>query len=251
MLLRTFLDKNHSFLDIGAWIGPISLFAAPLCRHVYSIEPDPVALNHLLYNTSFLPNITVIPLALGERDGTTVFGGNGEMGNSESTMLVREEGYTKKLGAKLRTNVGAEEAWRATGTITVAMTSIETIEKTHDLSDCNLVKIDIEGGEKFVIPALLNFFRKKKPTLILSLHPTYLTQKEIREIVKMLRDTYPYIYVDPNFQHHDSSCPTLIIALFNDVSLHIKLNGFLRRKWRNANLLAQSIMKTWSFISSK
>jgi FkbM family methyltransferase len=46
-LLRAVLTPGDWFVDIGAWIGPVSLWALDLGAKVIAIEPDPVALVEL------------------------------------------------------------------------------------------------------------------------------------------------------------------------------------------------------------
>ncbi len=46
-VLRDHLDRDHDYLDIGAWIGPTVLYGARKARHVWCFEPDPVAFRHL------------------------------------------------------------------------------------------------------------------------------------------------------------------------------------------------------------
>jgi len=38
-----FIDKEHSYIDIGAWIGPTVLYGCQISKHCYAIEPDPIA----------------------------------------------------------------------------------------------------------------------------------------------------------------------------------------------------------------
>ena len=60
-----------------------------------AIEPDPVACSRLKKNISVnnFNNIVLIEKGLSSENGITQFGGNGKLGNSESTLLIskREE----------------------------------------------------------------------------------------------------------------------------------------------------------------
>ena len=51
-VLRFFLEgrPTDSYVDFGAWIGPTALYAAHYSRHVYAIEPDPMAYSALVAN---------------------------------------------------------------------------------------------------------------------------------------------------------------------------------------------------------
>jgi FkbM family methyltransferase len=46
-LLEEVLEPGDLFLDLGAWIGPVSLWALDLGASVIAVEPDPVALREL------------------------------------------------------------------------------------------------------------------------------------------------------------------------------------------------------------
>ena len=67
-------------LDIGAWIGPISLYAAALGGRVISLEPDPVAYASLAENVRLndkLPgSIEPLHTAFGAAKGTVRIFGN-------------------------------------------------------------------------------------------------------------------------------------------------------------------------------
>ena len=84
--------KNHKgiYIDIGAWIGPTTLYCANIFEKVIAIEPDPVALSRLKKNMSVntFNNIILIEKGLSFENGISEFGGNGELGNSESTLLI-------------------------------------------------------------------------------------------------------------------------------------------------------------------
>ena len=199
-ILDAFLDRGSSYLDVGAWIGPTVLYAAALARQVYALEPDPEAFRALEANLAANPqyrNVVLVQAALGDASGESLFGGNGPLGNSESTILVREPEYVSGRGAILRQNSAAEDAtWRAGETAVVRTVTIDELERFADLSDCTFIKIDIEGGEKIVLPAIKNFLIKQRPSLYLSLHWTYLTESEIGALLDLLGSIYPVMYDD-------------------------------------------------------
>ena len=45
-----FLDQQHSYIDIGTWIGPTLLYGCQLARRTYGLEPDPIAFAELEAN---------------------------------------------------------------------------------------------------------------------------------------------------------------------------------------------------------
>ncbi|NET08777.1 MAG: FkbM family methyltransferase [Symploca sp. SIO2B6] len=68
-LLVQFLERDKSFLDVGANIGYYSLLAAPLSQSVYSFEPDPRILPELDKNLAQFQNTQVVKEALYSEPG--------------------------------------------------------------------------------------------------------------------------------------------------------------------------------------
>jgi len=67
-LVRANLKPGDLFLDIGAWIGPVTLWALDCGASVIAIEPDPVALKELRRRVP--PEVEVWEGALGIEHGT-------------------------------------------------------------------------------------------------------------------------------------------------------------------------------------
>lgn len=143
--------------DVGAWVGPISLWAA--VRHladVIALEPDPDAFAVLSENVRLNgadkgeAKITALPFALTTAPGPltlcTVTPGD------SLTSMTRVD----MLGPKVET-FGIDAA---------------TLVK---IADCwpDVVKMDIEGGESLVLPTLGPKLRERNIPLILALHPNW------------------------------------------------------------------------------
>lgn len=197
-IFDVFLDRSRPYLDVGAWIGPTVLYGSFKASKVVCLEPDPEAHRVLIANLAVNPEIrhvTVVQAALSDRRGTCLFGGNGELGNSESTMLVSDPGYARARGSRTRTGSPESDAtWRDGEKVEVTTLTIDDLIREHGISDCNFVKIDIEGGERIVIPAIREFLQREKPNLYLSLHWMYLSEDEIAQVVDQLASIYPAIY---------------------------------------------------------
>lgn len=75
------------FLDVGAWVGPVSLYAAARGCDVTAIEPDPAAAAVLRGNAamSHLP-VTVIEAALADGPGEALLHASEGFGHSTSTL---------------------------------------------------------------------------------------------------------------------------------------------------------------------
>lgn len=151
-----FLNKQHSYLDIGAWIGPTVLYGVNRAKHVYAIEPDPIAFQELLKNMQLNPgissNVTCINAALDEKSGHIKLFKRCTMGDSSSSMIPT-----------------STDDYCIVNAITIEDLALEYI---------NFIKMDIEAGEYFLIPALNGYLKKIRPTLCLSLHPPFLQEAQ-------------------------------------------------------------------------
>ena len=197
-VLDVFLDKTTTYIDVGAWVGATVLYGAARCKTVLGLEPDPAAWGMMLKNLELnkgLKNMCAINAALNDTDGPVALGGNGDMGNSETTMLVREPDYLHGVGVQRREpNAPDDIAWRSGTTAWVQGLTIESLREHFPVDDCGLLKIDIEGGEKYVLPALLPWLTTVRPTVYLSLHWKFLTLAEIEEVVGLVSALYPILY---------------------------------------------------------
>lgn len=155
-LFRRFLDSDHCYIDIGAWIGPTVLFGGQLAKLTFAVEPDPIAFEELKQNIalngSLAERIRVCNVCVATSSGQVAFGNRGVGGDSTSSLLFG----------------GEKTHW------TAKALTFEDFVRTNDVRDCNFIKMDIEGGEYQVIPTMRQFLRTNRPTLHLSLHPCYL-----------------------------------------------------------------------------
>jgi len=170
-VINRFQDKEGVLVDIGAWIGPISLFASELFGRVISFEPDEVAFKLFEENlrVNNFTNISPINKGISAKNGIIQFGGNGRLGNSESTMMLDEisvEGEIVEVEV-----VRLEEAIN---------------ELSINPSEISICKMDIEGGEKIVVPAIINFLSEYNIPLYISLHWGILEEADIEKILTLL-----------------------------------------------------------------
>ena len=151
------MEPGRTFVDVGAWIGPLSLIAAKCGARVVAFEPDPVALHSLRLNLDLNPDVkgrvTVVPKALSTEHGQTSLSST-RLGNSMASIVHK----------------GAET------------TSVDTIDarywsKTLEFVSADMLKIDIEGGEFSVLPRLSRAFRARRPVLLLSVHSYHFRER--------------------------------------------------------------------------
>lgn len=151
-----FLDRQHSYIDIGAWIGPTVLYGCQLARTAYCLEPDPLAYaeleQNIALNKTIAGNVRLFNACIAPQSGQVTLGSRGQGNDSTSSLLF----------ARKKTH------W------TVKAFSFADFVRQQAIVDCNFIKIDIEGGEYQLLPTMADYLRSHRPTLHLSLHPLYL-----------------------------------------------------------------------------
>ena len=124
------------FIDFGANIGAIALYAAQNASRVICFEPDPISHSMLVANIHANPEIAhkirVIPKAVHPRGGLIRFGSENSGGDSMSSNILP----------------GLGTAWPIESLTPDEVNSMLPV--THAPI---FVKMDIEGGEYDVIPA--------------------------------------------------------------------------------------------------
>ncbi|PGW55256.1 FkbM family methyltransferase [Bacillus thuringiensis] len=179
-ILDKFLSKNYNYLDIGAWVGPTVLYGANLAKHVYAIEPDPIALqelqNNLNLNPSISSKITLIHAALSSQTGTSNLYKGNEYGDSTSSLIPANSNHS----------------------CVVNCMTIDELIITYNIKHFNFIKIDIEGSEYNLIPSMKKFLEIEKPTLYLSLHPPFLRKTLIRQYTCQNQLEYNYNKINKN-----------------------------------------------------
>lgn len=117
--------------DIGANVGYFTLLAAQAVGpsgHVYSFEPNPPTLARLRRNVELnsLANVTVLPLALGDRDEEITFHAVGGANSGASSL---RDGL-----------VGSSST-------TVRLARLDDLRGEHVVRSPDVVKMDVEGAE--------------------------------------------------------------------------------------------------------
>ena len=158
-IFDTYIDKNTTYIDIGAWIGPTLFYAAQMAGKCFAIEADPIAFrrldeNHKLNSDAkWFSNIELINKAISDQVGQISFGSQAAGGDSMSSVLWGD----------------LDTSWQV-DTINVH----QLIDKIQDDSTRLFVKIDIEGGEFTMLESLKHLFALEDATIHLSLHNIFL-----------------------------------------------------------------------------
>jgi len=203
-----FLDKNHSYIDIGSYVGPTVLYASQLAKHCFAIEPDHIAFqelkNNIELNDHLKSYITLSKYCISDSVGTTKLFVPGRLengGGSGSTLLPCVAGGF--------VNGDHTSFWE------VETTTVQQFIQSLSITDCNFIKMDIEGAEFDVIPSMSDYLKNQKPTLFIEIHLTRVKDplKKL-DIMFQTLDVYDHIYDAETLKKIDRD------GLFNIASSH-------------------------------
>jgi len=152
--LQAHLRPEHTFLDLGAWVGSHSLLAGKICKRVIAVEPDPMAnlilLGNLQQNDS---NWSLIQTAISDKSGVLELS-SGCLGAS-----------TTRANPAAGEGIGESQIFIQSECMTLAQL-IEDMQAEAPF----FIKMDVEGSEEQILSDL-TFFEQHKPTLYIELHP--------------------------------------------------------------------------------
>lgn len=149
------LTSDTTFLDFGTWIGPVTLFAAKTAKRVISFEPDPEALRQLRDNIAANPDlagkIEIVQKAVWPTGGTLTMGARTAPGDSMSSMMHKD----------------AEVSWQVEAITPAA------VQAMVGPNDPLFIKIDVEGAEYEIVPALGTLLNRPKIVVLIAFHPRF------------------------------------------------------------------------------
>lgn len=169
-ILQKFLGPESVYCDIGAWIGPTVLYASKLCKQVYCFEPDYNAYRYLLWNIELnrLDNVLPFNMALSDQNG-----------------VFKIAPFGKSLGDTTTSLLNADKA----GSISVAAITLKTAQEIAVPTKVDFMKIDIEGAEFALLPAIKDYLAEFRPIVYLSTHTPYLEPGERHAQMRKLLDS--------------------------------------------------------------
>ncbi len=176
------LDKliipEKSFIDVGAHIGLVLLYTASKVKKTLGIECDHVAFDSLKKNVKcnkFHEKVSLEYAALyGENKEIFIGGGErkAEWGGSGIAITNSNDPRSKKING----------------------ITIDSLIKKYTINDCGLIKIDIEGGEAFIMESMSNFFQTQKSNMYISIHPHLINPGRLQKTISKIFDIFPYVY---------------------------------------------------------
>jgi len=147
------LGEVRTVLDIGANIGVSAVYLATLFpqARVLAFEPSPANLALLQRNTAPLGRIEVVPLALGERDGTLEFFSSEAAAN---------------FGGFSRFEAGSEAGRKTAVPVRHAGAQLAEL----GVAGADVIKIDVEGSEWEILSVLGDEFLSRTQYIAGELH---------------------------------------------------------------------------------
>lgn len=185
-IIDHFSGKENIYLDVGSWIGPTAIYSSYKYDRVYAFEPDPVAIDRLRINLMAnrdIENIIIVPKLLSNKDGKSLLCRIGSFGNSLSHEVDASERSLENISD-----------YKDVESIT-----IETFFNAFMVpaSRVSLIKVDIEGGERYLAKSLSKFFSQNKShniSLYISIHWNCLSELEVDKILNKLFFAYKYCH---------------------------------------------------------
>lgn len=183
----TYLDKEKILIDIGGWIGTTTMYGSRKSKQVYCIEADGKSFVDLKSNCEINceKNITLINNAIYNVDnieikfGKNKFINNSKMNDSTSQIYSSEE---------------SSEDFEIVRTIT-----LNRIIEQYKINprDISLIKVDIEGGEEFILNDLHYLYEIYKIPMHISFHYDWWKNKDLNRFSFLKEDQKNLITLNP------------------------------------------------------
>jgi len=217
--LKTNLKKDSVFLDIGSNYGWHSIIAAKLCDKVFSFEPQTLMyeIQKLSIEENKIENCILYKQALG---------------NVESTKEMSPIDYNMN-----GVNIGDLSIGHGGEEVNVTTLDLMNLEKV------DLIKIDVQGYEKFIIEGGIETIKKHKPIMIVEFEEFQLNKfgygsknlfekiKELDYEIYFLEYTYPsdHVCVHKDYiELFESLNNILPLEYSNDLNMNLE-NGVIKK----------------------
>ena len=172
------LRRGNTFIDVGAHAGWISLVSSRLVGstgHVVAIEPSPALASFIRYHciVNRVPVIAVEKFAVVDSSGTADF-------------FIHNQGLSS-INSLFESSVAREAPTESPiSRLCVLTRSLDDYCETQKLLP-DLIKIDVEGAELLALEGASRILSKRKPALIVAIHPPLLPCGGENQIFNLLR----------------------------------------------------------------
>ena len=156
-LLPKLLDKDATFLDVGANVGQTMIKVLSRFPHIpyLAVEPNENCVNYLrvFVEANNFTSVSLFECALSDADG-------------DAELLTR---YDDDILAT--TTHSFRKFTKYATKKQVRMTTGDALIEGEDVTKISVIKIDIEGGEARALDGLVNTIKKFQPYIICEINP--------------------------------------------------------------------------------
>lgn len=184
-LIRQHILVN-TVIDVGANVGQFAVAAAKLfpSAQVYSFEPLPECVAALERNVRSLGNVSVYPVALGEREGEDVFHVNSY--TLSSSFLPLAEGHRSAFPTAVEVKV-----------IRARVRTLDSVFEGRVLTPPVLLKLDVQGYEGTMLRGSVKTLgRVDYVVMEASLKPMYEGELLFTELLNLM-DSHGFRFLRP------------------------------------------------------
>lgn len=169
------LHPTKYMIDIGGWIGTTCIYGARKSKHVFVVEADTASICDLKRNCKHnSDNITIIEKAIFNK-------------SHESMMFGKN-----RFNSNAKLNDSTSQLYPPSAPTSSDLYSVETITifdilKTHAIAanEISLIKVDIEGGEEYILEQLFALHQDFRVPLYISFHHGWWSDKNL--------DRFPFL----------------------------------------------------------
>jgi FkbM family methyltransferase len=179
------LDAAKNFIDIGGWIGTTCIYASHKSAHVYVVEADHESIKSLTKNCNTNNrNITIVDNAIYSDDDVTLsFGPN----------KFRSEAVLNDSTSQIHLTPTSSDCYN------VKTITLRVLLERYAIapSSISLIKVDIEGGEEFILEELLAFHALYSVPLYVSFHYTWWSNPDLTRFAQLTETQRTHIMLYP------------------------------------------------------
>lgn len=170
------LRSGMVVVDIGSNIGYYVTLESKLVGKdgtVIAVEPVPLNFSYLLRNIRLnkLTNVISINKAIADRNGTI--------------KILRSKGSNWSRVLQSNQDLFSSDI---IDVIQVQAITLDTLIKQHGLKELNLIRMDVEGYEDYIIAASKNALQKYLPDIFIEIHHSLIGRKRLVNLLTQFHD---------------------------------------------------------------
>ncbi len=181
-----FLTKDSVVLDVGANIGHHTLFFSSQTKHVYAFEPYSAVRKKLELKIELndITNITVVPVGLSNKKEELDYFEPPSSNLGSGSFVATHSVENQHQGLKLHLGIG------------------DQVIEDLGIKNIDMIKIDVEGFEYFVLKGMEQTLHKHRPVIILEFNESTRSHcKAYSDFKKIFPTGYEFLKIKNQFKH--------------------------------------------------